>query len=153
MLSGPVPPHPPVALLHRRLDPAAGLRLLRSGVAFPTVYLYGPSGRLRLRIRGDDRDTIPTLLAALHARLPARPRTSRWPTLASLWHASRALASASFVPSPGRATLVETYAGWDPACRRLRHALLRLTARLPPATRPRIVLLAVPFRSLSPTPR
>jgi hypothetical protein len=148
MLTGSVPPHPPPAVRLRRLDAKAAESLLRDGVALPTVYLYGPRGRLRLRVRGNDRDTVPTLVAALNARSFARPRTSRWPTLATLWQESRAAhGSSPTLPPPGRPSLVEVYAGWDPACRRLKHALLRLAARLPPRTRPRVVTLAIPFLS------
>jgi hypothetical protein len=136
-------------VLRRSLDPAAALRALSSGAAFPTVYLYGPRGRLRLRIRGDDRDTIPTLLAALQNLPKSRPHESFWPTLAGLWRASHALSSApNSAPPSGRPTLIETYAGWNPACRRLQHGLLRLAARFPQHTRPRIVTLTIPLPAL-----
>jgi hypothetical protein len=148
VLTGSVPPHPPPAVRLRRLDAKAAESLLRAGVALPTVYLYGPRGRLRVRVRGNDRDTVPTLVAALNARSFARPRSARWPTLAALWHDSRTVhGSDRALPPPGRASLVEVYAGWDPACVRLKHALLRLAARLPPRTRPRVVTLAIPFLS------
>lgn len=136
------PPDPPVAVVRRVLEPRARLSLLRRGIALPTLYLYGPRGRLRLRLRGDDRDTLPTLLRALNAASPGAPLRGRWPRLANLWKASRGRASA---PSRGRFVVVLDYAGWDPACRHLRADLVRAFGRLPRSSRPRIVLLTIPF--------
>jgi hypothetical protein len=145
-------PLPPTAVLRRRLDAAAEARLLHAGATFPTVYLYGPGGHLRVRIRGDDRNTIPTLLMALGAkrRSSVRPHQALWPTLASLWRASRSPSSTPSARPPSGTAVVEIYAGWNPACRRLRDGLIRRLARLPPAARPRIVMLSVPFPSRSP---
>ena len=117
-------------MLRRSLDPAAALRVLSSGTAFPTVYLYGPRGRLRLRIRGDDRDTIPTLLAALQNLPTSRPHESFWPTLTGLWHASHALSSAPNSAPPLRAT----HPGRD--LRQLESRMPAPTARTPSSRRP-----------------
>lgn len=148
MMIGFTPSTPPVIVIQRILRPRARVVFLRRVMTLPTLYVYGPRGRLRLREAGMDSNTVPTILFSLSADSDHTTdgRPSHWSTLSSLWRVTRRVPglSATSLPPPGtHPVVIETYAGWNPACRRLENALIRVVQHLPPPRRPVIVLLRI----------